>query len=443
MVDTGHALRSGGGERREGAALALARAVATGLALAGIATTSALVAVHAAGRPSGLVPASRNGFPDWMKGPLAGVGGGIDSEQFAYLLIAMCGCYLALVALPRALPARVVIAAVVGLHVLYALAPPLLSADVFGYIDYARLGAVHGLDPYAAEPLERPDDPAFTYMLWRDLTTPYGPLFTVPSYALAPLGVPAALWALKGLTAAAALGCLALVWRSAERLGRDPLVAIAFVGLNPLWLAYGVGGAHNDFLMLLLVLASVHLAITQRHAASGAALAAAGAIKAAALVVLPFAVAGARDRRRAVIGALGAGTGAVLLGLVFFGGDAIRFVDLVRTQQELIALHSVPNELGRRVLGTGGLTDGIRLVAALVLAATGVWMLVRAWRGSDWITAAGWTVLAVLVTTAWLLPWYVVWLLPLAALGLSTPLRLASLLLMAFVVVARFEDWFR
>jgi hypothetical protein len=34
----------------------------------------------------------------------------------------------------------------------------------------------------------------------------------------------------------------------------------------------------------------------------------------------------------------------------------------------------------------------------------------------DWIVGAGWATVALLVTTGFLVPWYVAWLLPLAAL---------------------------
>ena len=46
------------------------------------------------------------------------------------------------------------------------------------------------------------------------------------------------------------------------------------------------------------------------------------------------------------------------------------------------------------------------------------WLLRRVWRGQmDWIAAAGWATLAMLLASSSLLPWYVAWLLPLAALG--------------------------
>ena len=57
--------------------------------------------------------------------------------------------------------ARVVGALIVVLVAAFALAPVLLSHDVFSYVDYARLGVVHGLDPYVNAPDAAPADPAF------------------------------------------------------------------------------------------------------------------------------------------------------------------------------------------------------------------------------------------------------------------------------------------
>ena len=56
------------------------------------------------------------------------------------------------------------------------------------------------------------------------------------------------------------------------------------------------------------------------------------------------------------------------------------------------------------------------------------WLLWRVWRGQmDWIDGAGWATFALLVTAASLLPWYVAWLMPLAALGGDRPLCRAAL----------------
>src|SRR5207237_8478892 len=109
------------------------------------------------------------------------------------------------------------------------------------------------------------------------LPSPFGPLFVVASYALVPLGVAGGLWALKLITAAASLVIVWLVWRCAERLGRDPLRAALFVGLNPVVLLFGVGGAHNDFLAIAFVMAGVYLAVAGRERIGGAAQIAASA----------------------------------------------------------------------------------------------------------------------------------------------------------------------
>ena len=105
-----------------------------------------------------------------------------------------------------------------------------------------------------------------------------------------------------------------------------------------------------------------------------------------------------------------------------------------------LAFYSVPNQVGR-LLGFGGLTLGIRLVADAAFLAIVVVGLRRAWRGGDWMAAAGWATFALVVTSAWLLPWYAVWLLPLAAMAGDTRLRAAALALTAYVVITRVTLW--
>ena len=62
----------------------------------------------------------------------------------------------------------------------------------------------------------------------------------------------------------------------------------------------------------------------------------------------------------------------------------------------------------------------------------------RTWRGSiDWIAAGGFATVAMLATSAWLMPWYVTWVLPLAALGRDRRLVAATLTLCAYLVVMR------
>src|SRR5205807_7119540 len=151
------------------------------------------------------------------------------------------------------LRARWVVAAIVLLHLIFTIAPPLLSKDIFSYITYARLAVLHGVDPYTAVAANYPQDPAFPYTGWTHTGSAYGQLFQVASYPLALVGVAAAMWIIKLITAVTSLGLVWLVWRCAERLGRPPVSAVIWVGLNPVLLVYGVGGGHNDLIMLFLL----------------------------------------------------------------------------------------------------------------------------------------------------------------------------------------------
>jgi alpha-1,6-mannosyltransferase len=409
------------------------------LGVAAIVVTTFGIAAGAASRPSRYVPARSGGFPDWLSGPFHSLGLPLSGSRFQTLMLVMCAAYLVVVLCAREIPGWWLAAGIVIAHVLLVLGPPLLSQDVFGYLGFARLGALHGLDPYTSSAHDIPGDPVFPFVGWPNAQSPYGPLFTLGTYALVPLGLSASLWALKLIMAAASLGAIALVARAAQRLGHSPRTAAAFMGLNPVLLVLAVGGDHNDTLILLLVAMALLLgsgAVANRRWGTGALVAAVG-VKASAGLVLPFLMldpARARERLRLALSVALSLLVLVGVGLIGFGTHALGFLDAVRDQQQLIAVHSIPAETARLV-GLGGLPDWWRrawdaiFVVALVLA---LW---RTARGADWRVAAGWATLALLLSTAWLLPWYAVWVLPLAAVAGDGRLRAATLLFCAYAVL--------
>lgn len=413
------------------------RRILLAAALAAPAVVALVIGAEGAGRRTILVPASRGGFPGWLAGPYAPIGGdGMTAAQLGTALLVMFGCYLLVLWRAHEVPLRWAVAAIAGAHLVVLLAPPLLSADVFGYLGYARLGARHGLDPYTHGAAALGGDPVRPFIRWQDITSPYGPLFTIASYALAPVGVATGLWMLKGLAAAASLACVTLVGWTARKLGRPPVAAMLFVGLNPLLLVYGVAGAHNDLLLTAVTTGAVAGAVVGRERIGGGLAAAGAALKPSAGLLAPFLILGARRPRTALAGAAAVGVASLALAILAFRGHALGFAHAVRGQQRLVSLHSVPNEVGR-LAGVGGITSGIRAIADAGLAVALAVLLARTWRGADWITAAGWATLALLLATAWLLPWYLVWLLPLAALSDRDALRAATLGLCAFVIAVR------
>jgi hypothetical protein len=436
------------------------------LGLLGVLASVLAVTAGAAGAPSPLVPGRSGGWPDWLSGPLHALGLGIGTSGFQTWTLAMCAGYVAVLVAVSALPGRAIAATIALANLALLLGPPLLSQDVFGYLAFARLGVLHGLDPYTHVAAEAPVDAVFPFIGWPFQHSPYGPLFTLGSYPLALLGLGGGLWALKALAVAASLGAVALTALAARRMGRSAKAAAAFVGLNPVLLELAAGGAHNDTLVLLALAGALALAAgsssgavaplarahthtrggpqrtshtppTPRLPAAVATLVAGVGVKASAGLVIPFLVlTPTRARERARV-ALAATASLVLLATIAtagFGVNALGFVDALSEQQQLIATHSIPQETARW-LGLAGLPGWWRDLYLVGFAAVLALTLWRTARGADWRTMAGWATLALLLSTAWLLPWYAIWALPLAALGDSRRLRAATLAVCAYAIL--------
>jgi hypothetical protein len=495
------------------------RALAVG-ALAAIVLCAAIVVVFAADRPSLFSATTHTGFfPHWMAGPLGGLLPGLTRSStalkytFTGAIVVMYLAYLVALKYVPLLRARWAIGAVLAAHACLFLAPPLALTDVFNYVNYGRMEVVHNLNPYTTIPILEPHgDPSYYLSNWHQLLSPYGPLFTLMTFALVPLGVAGSFWAIKAILAAVSLGTIFLVWKCARILGRDPIAAIVLVGLNPIVLVWGLGGDHNDFLMVFCIVLGFYLLLragawvagdrskigqqaavdspasepatsvawatatasepatsaqptttTDEAIASaaratdlggwrgsvlgwlwplaplemgaGIALVTAAAIKASGAILIPVVLAALlRSPRRVVqilLGMVVAGVTVAAASLIAFG---LHVPDL-STQGKLVTSLSAPNLLGL-ALGSGGETEGLRTVLSGVLILVVACSCVLAWRRRDAITASGWVTVALLLTLGWVLPWYVLWLLPLAALSSSRRLRTTALVLGVYLIVA-------
>jgi hypothetical protein len=395
-------------------------------AVGAVVGSGTLVAVAAA-HTEALLPESIRPVPSALAGAFGSlflnlhVGGAIAA------LVLMFVSYAAVVALSGQLSARVVLIAIVAVHAVVLLAPPLASTDIFSYQAYARMGGTYGIDPYTHGPYAINLDPVFPYVgaKW-STTTPsaYGPVFTVSTYLLAPLAIATSVFAYKSIAALASLALVAVVWHCAKLRGKDPVKAAALVGLNPLLVIYGVGGGHNDLLMLLAMVGGIYAILASREWVGGGLSVLAIGVKLTAGLVLPFALADGGPKGRSKGGrarlALGAGMGLAVLAALSFGGfgsGSFRVLGtVIKSQSEGDSL-SIPGVIASKLgMPTVGHVAGYVLAAAFAGALC--WLLRRVWRGQmDWIDGAGWAMLAMLVASSSLLPWYVAWLLPLAALG--------------------------
>src|SRR4051794_15510311 len=345
------------------------------VALVGAAALAELVllgwhlATAAVADPHVLVPSSHLGFPSWMAGPLP-AGHVLTVHGLSVALVAMTALYLVVLACSRALPAWIALPGVVALTAIFALAPPLLSTDIFNYIAYSRMGVLHHLNPYQHGAAAIPNDPSFppSGHLWNHTPSAYGPLFTLLSYALVGLGVGGEMWALKGIVALASLGCTALIWLCARRLGMRPLTAVLFFALNPLLLVYTIGGGHNDVLMALPLLGGALLVLTGWPLLGGVLFVVAIGVKLSAAIVLPFVVVAARSRWRVLAGVA---LGTLAIGGVsyaVFGSHLTSMLDVLKLENEFNwTVVSVGGFVGH-LAGFGHLTTGRRHVFQLVFA---------------------------------------------------------------------------
>jgi hypothetical protein len=144
------------------------------LGLTTIVVLCLLIVLVAANRPSLLTPTTHaDYFPGWMAGPLGGLLGGFTNDGsvlralFSSCMIVMFGCYVLVFKRASRLPARWVVSAIVAVHAILLLSPPLSLTDLFNYVNYARMDVFHDLNPYTTIPVLEPhDDPSFILSNW-------------------------------------------------------------------------------------------------------------------------------------------------------------------------------------------------------------------------------------------------------------------------------------
>ena len=342
----------------------------------------------------------------------------------------LAGLYLLSRASGRSLR-KAVVALACAIQLVPLAGPVLLSTDVYTYWDYARISTEHGGNPYVDEPADYPADVAYPLMgsRWHETTSVYGPGFTLASEAHASVvgaSADAAAWLYRGLAAAAMVALVLL----AARLSSRPAFAAAFVGWNPLLAVHFAGGGHNDAWMMVLVLAALALTASGRTVLAGVSWALAIAIKWVPLLFLPLRYLEARKTgRRVDHWGLVAGLGTIVTiatiryGFSWFGAAGPLATNLAEDR----AKYAIPTRIASLGLSEGA----VAIVFALTFVVAYVWLLREAWRG--WARLAL-TAGILLVCTSWLVPWYAVWAVPLAAVEEDRTARVLALVLSAYLI---------
>ena len=334
--------------------------------------------------------------------------------------------------------------------------PPLFSRDVYSYVAQGEM-ITRGFNPYAHGPdvLGSGRIVSLVDPLWRHTRAPYGPAWERLSSGILSLARHDVLAALVGFRAVALVGVVLIGWgvRSLARsTGRDEAVAFALGVLNPLVLLVLLGGAHNDALMLGLLVAGCALA-RRGHVVIGLAFCAlAGQVKIPALVGVVligwwWSDAASSWPKRIPRLAIALLTAAGLTALFSaLSGLGWRWLDGLSDPGVVVSwldpATAVGLALSHLVGGLGGgdhqaaFVEGSRAAGLAAAALISVVLIARSDRAGQ-LQALGWSLVVFVVLGPVIWPWYETWgFVVLAVIAEGWTLRI----LLAFSAIACFAD---
>ena len=227
-------------------------------------------------------------------------------------------CFLKLARSKDEIPLRYVAVA----WALFFAALPWMSPDVSFYLAKGWIEVRYGLSPYTTTIAQIPGnvaDPILTDVVAsiRDVPGNYGAVFQKLSALIATIanGRPlVGVLLFKFVSALALYGCWRLVDHISTLVPGSAPLGLRWIALNPLLLFNFVTAAHNDVLLMVLVLSAVWAALEGRWIIAGLALGFGVALKLAPLFILPaFGAFALRtfDVRRGVSGVVMLGGGLV------------------------------------------------------------------------------------------------------------------------------------
>jgi hypothetical protein len=312
------------------------------------------------------------------------------------------------------------------------LAPPLLSFDAYSYAAQGEMVSL-GFDPYTDGPGVL--DGSFRAQVdnyWLFTPAPYGPLSLQIQHLIVVLTGHNAYLSAMLMRVPAFLGVLLIsvfLPRLALLLGYQRESTVWLAVLNPLVVLHLVGGAHNDSLMIGLMVLGLWLAATGRLVVASFCVAAAASIKqpAAAAILAVAALHTWRSKgwtqptnaevlRRVVpaVGVFLAGFLAIgeATGLGFGWIGALGVPGQVRSMLAPFTALGAGFEWALAHLGSQSASEVAVPVAQRI--GTIVGLAVMAWlvwkyKAKHPVRTLGWILLAFVVTSPTIMPWYLLW----------------------------------
>lgn len=351
--------------------------------------------------------------------------------------------------------------------VLLLLTPAMISHDIFAYATYGHIIINYHANPFFVVPSAFPHEPLLPFDDWKNTIAAYGPVWMGVCVLMSLFGKSSPLAYIFLFRAFALLIHLinaVLVMAILRAMGSTRRVVVLGTLLyawNPLLLLEAALSGHNDLFMITFMLFGILLCVrAEQHGFARArdyvlpiiVFALAVLVKYSALPLVCFYLVllvrksistnpGERSRQqwqaavsKGIVAAIAAGLVVAILYGPFFIGHSLSAITASFTSlpSNTLAAHSLLNIILEQVnlhsnLASNALVHIISshkvwndlntlvLLASLLLGA--IWL----WRKPDTRTAIFATLLtldALLIVTPWLFPWYVTWVVGLAAIAL-------------------------
>jgi hypothetical protein len=317
---------------------------------------------------------------------------------------------------------------------------PIFSRDVYSYLAQGTM-TVLGVDAYHYGPAVFGGPLAVDIpQIWQTTPAPYGPVFLSLAADVTSITGESTWFGVIGMRVLALVGLALMIFavpRLARQAGVDERFALWLGVLNPLVLVHLVGDAHNDALMIGLMMAGLTLALERRPAAGAVLVTAAALVKAPAGLALVFIVPlwAAQLSGRARLLRTGLATGGIALATVFvtteLAGTGYGWIGALDTPTLAHTWTSITTDLGYwtgvaaehyRLATADQALAWVRLAGLAVAGTICLLMLRKHWTNPA--TGVGLGLAAVLALGPVVHPWYLLWaIVPLAASATSPRVR--------------------
>lgn len=225
---------------------------------------------------------------------------------------------------------------------------PALSSDVFDYIMSNRVLAVYGQNPWITSSINFPNDPFINLGNWQRIPSVYGPLHHLISYPLALISGNDLIISVLSFKIVAVIFTLVTAVLLVNLLPRKNLSQnLSLFLFNPLLIIEFSGQAHNDIIMVTMMVAALLTFRKRKNFLTGLLIGLGTLLKIYSFVFLPlfaFLLISKRKVKNVIFLSIGFFI-TIFIGLVVMGTDSLHAQRKVMEWVFTLGLNSLPNAL--------------------------------------------------------------------------------------------------